>query len=467
MASIKRIDGKNGTSFKITVTKGRDSAGKQIRHFMTWKPEPGMTNRQMEKEVQRAAFEFERQIDMGLQPDDRQTFQEYAEYFVATRRSTGVHVKTLDSYEVLLKRINAAIGHIRLRDIRPQHLNLFYANLAEAGINAKVRSAYPKPAYLEVAKQYTRRDLAKITGVGFGSVARSVADHVSEETARALCNSLGLKLEDAFDVRGQDAKLSLSTIVSIHRVVHAILAQAEKEGLIPYNPANRAQVPRAPHKEAEYLEPDQLAAILDALETEPLMWRTLFHLMIVTGCRRAEIAALHWSQVDFEKAILTVDRAMVKSGGKLIEGPTKTNIARRMTLPAETLDLLKHYRAKQAEDRLAIGDAWTGTEDYIFTREDGQPKGPNAITRWTHGFCDRHGLPRFHPHTLRHSLASLLIASGHDIVAVSRRLGHANPSMTLNVYAHVLEKADTSTTETITRVLLTTESKESKEKPNG
>ena len=61
MANIRRIDGKRGVSYKITVTKGRDSTGKQIRHFLTWKPEPGMTNRQMEKEVQRAAFEFERQ----------------------------------------------------------------------------------------------------------------------------------------------------------------------------------------------------------------------------------------------------------------------------------------------------------------------------------------------------------------------------------------------------------------------
>ena len=114
-----------------------------------------------------------------------------------------------------------------------------------------------------------------------------------------------------------------------------------------------------------------------------------------------------------------------------------------------------------------MGDAWTGTEDYIFTRQDGQPKGPPAITRWTYRFCEKHGLPRFHPHTLRHSLASLLIANGLDIVAVSRRLGHANPTMTLNVYAHVLEKADTTATETISKVLLQTGTTERAKKPNS
>ena len=114
-----------------------------------------------------------------------------------------------------------------------------------------------------------------------------------------------------------------------------------------------------------------------------------------------------------------------------------------------------------------MGDAWTGTEDYIFTRQDGQPKGPPAITRWTYRFCEKHGLPRFHPHTLRHSLASLLIANGLDIVAVSRRLGHANPTMTLNVYAHVLEKADTTATETISKVLLKPEPVKGTKKQNN
>ena len=463
MASIKRIDGKTGVSFKITVTKGRDGSGKQIRHFMTWKPEPGMTNRQMEKEAQRAAFEFERQIDIGLRPDDRQTFQEYAEYFLESKRAAGIRPKTLDGYRYFLKRINIAIGHIRLRDIRPQHLNLLYANLTEEGINGRFHGAYPKPAYLEALKQHRQEDVASAAGISVETVQRSQRDHVCAESAKTLAAAVGLTLEEAFDVRGLDEKLSPTTIAGVHRTIHSILGQAEKEGLIPYNPANRAQAPRVPRKEAEYLEPEELIAVLEALETEPLMWRTLFQLLIVTGCRRAEIAALHWTQIDFGKSTLTVDRAMVHSEGKLLEGPTKTNRIRRLTLPSETTDLLWEYRDQQTETRLALGDVWTGTEDYLFTRENGRPIGPNAITDWTYRFCDRHGLRRFHPHTLRHSLASFLIASGLDIVSVSRRLGHAHVSMTLNTYARALEKADFTATETISKLLLKSGSAEKPE----
>ena len=71
MANIKRIDGKTGVSYKITVTSGRNTDGKQVRHYLTWRPAPGMTDRQIEKAVQKAAFEFEQQISQGFIADNR------------------------------------------------------------------------------------------------------------------------------------------------------------------------------------------------------------------------------------------------------------------------------------------------------------------------------------------------------------------------------------------------------------
>ena len=99
MASIRKIEGKRGVSYKITVTKGRDINGKQIRHFMTWKPEPGMTARQTQKALQWAAMDFERQLELGFRPDDCQTFQQYAEYVVECKRAAGAHLLTLDNYK--------------------------------------------------------------------------------------------------------------------------------------------------------------------------------------------------------------------------------------------------------------------------------------------------------------------------------------------------------------------------------
>ena len=131
MANIKRIEGKTGVSFQITVTQGRDINGKQVRHYRTWKPEGKMTERQMQKAVERAAADFEREIEQGYQTDNRQTFSSYARYVIALKRSAGIKERTLSHYEYLLSRCDQAIGHLRLCDIRPQHLNLFYQNLQE------------------------------------------------------------------------------------------------------------------------------------------------------------------------------------------------------------------------------------------------------------------------------------------------------------------------------------------------
>lgn len=134
MANIRKIEGKNGTSYKITVTRGRDSNGKQIRHYLTWTPEPKMTKRQIEKELQKAAFEFEKNIDCGFAVDNRQTFSEYARYVIDLKEQAGAKHRTIHSYRKLLLRIDPAIGHIKLVDLKPQHLNAFYKNLSETGI---------------------------------------------------------------------------------------------------------------------------------------------------------------------------------------------------------------------------------------------------------------------------------------------------------------------------------------------
>ena len=458
MASITKIEGKRGVSYKITVTKGRDCNGKQIRHFMTWKPDPDMTARQAQKALQRAALDFERQIELGFRPDDRQTFQQYAEYVVECKRVAGAHLRTLDYYGEMLPRINAAIGHMKLRDIRPQHLNMFYANLSEAGINAKIHAAYPKPLYQETMKAYRHADVAKAAGVSVSTVDKSTFFHVSAETAEKLSAVLGLKLDDAFTVE-EAGCLAASTIRCYHVIISSVLSNAVREGLIPSNPASRANPPKVVSKEAEYLEPEEIGRILEALEDEPLLWRALIHFLLASGCRRGEAAALRWEKVDFQKGVVRIDAGIVLHGGKLSYGPTKTNRMRSVSIPQETLQLLRRHRTKQIETRLAIGDAWEGTEDYVFTRDNGLPLSPNIITNWVRNFCIRHNLPRFHPHTLRHSLASILIGNGQDVVSVSKRLGHAKTSITLDTYAHVLEKADKAASDLIGEILYPTGSK--------
>ena len=142
-------------------------------------------------------------------------------------------------------RIYPAIGHIKLRELRPDHLNAFYSQLAQSGSNRR-------------------------TG----------------------------------------GTLSNCTIRRYHRFISIVLSQAVKEGLIPMNVAARAEPPKVEKHEPNYLQPTTIPLMLDALEREPLKWRMLVHLMLVTGARRGEIRGLKWENVDFDNSRIYICRSI-------------------------------------------------------------------------------------------------------------------------------------------------------------
>lgn len=457
MANIKRIDGKTGPAFKLTVTKGRDLDGKQIRHYRTWIPAPGMTERQMEKAALRAAMDFEREIELGYQADSRQSFAEYAEYVLDLKERSGCKTRTVLSYRDLLQRINPAIGHMKLSEIRPQHLNRFYKSLASEGVRRAGTKARLTGDMATVLKEHrmTHKDAAAAAGISAATVdAVCLGRTVSKESAEKLCTGLKLPLSKYFVTEQDTRPLSGKTILEYHRCIHAILAQAEREMLVSYNAAAKATPPKPERREVNYFQPEELPRILDALDEEPIKWRTLVNLLIVTGCRRGEIAALKWAKVDFKNSKITIDSTLIYTPQTGIqENATKTRDVRYLKLPAETMALLNIYRQWWIELRFKNGDQWAGT-DYLFVQNDGKPMNPGTISAWVSDFSARRGLPHINPHAFRHTVASVLINNGQDIVTVSRRLGHSRTSTTLDVYSHLVAEADADASECIADSLL-------------
>ena len=457
MATIEKLSYKNGVSYRISVSAGFDTSGRRIRHRMTYKPEPGMTARQIEKAVQRAAADFERSIEQGFALDNRQTFAEYADYVIDLKKRTGLRPKTEDRYRELLGRINPAIGHLKIADIRPQHLNSFYKNLGESGIRADEGTATAKidlTAYLKSQKK-TKTAVAEAAGISLTTmVAATKWKSVSVETASAIAGALGKKPEEIFSVSFDTSPLSDKTILEHHRLISTILAQAEKEMLVPYNAAEKATPPRVQKKDPNYFQPEEVAAILEALEKEPLKWRLITQMMIVTGCRRGEIMGLRWEKVDFENNRIRIDRALLytKSQG-VYEGETKTSDCRLLPLPDETMQLLRQHKREQLRLQLANGDRWIPT-GYVFTQDNGDHMNPDSITDWLYDFSRRHGLPHINPHAFRHTVASVLLANGTDIVTVSKQLGHASITTTESFYSHIIEENKAKASECIADVLL-------------
>ena len=448
MATIEKLYSKDKsriTSYRITVSCGLDGMGSQIRQRMTWKPpREGMTQRRIDKALNKAAVEFEQSIEQGFQLNNRQTFSEYAAYVLDLKERTGIRPRTIDRYRDLLRRIDKAIGHIKLTDLRPQHLNAFYANLAEAGIRedgGKAQAKIDIRAWCK-ANRTSQVKIAQRASISSSTVSTAAQGKViSQAAAEAIAKAMGLKTADVFNVTKDTSPLSDKTILEYHRLISTIMAQAEKEMLVQYNPASKATPPKLARKAPDYYQPEQMDAILDALESVPLKWRTITYLLIDTGARRGEVMGLKWECVDLDAGIISIERALLYSSKRgIYEGPPKTGKTRAVKIAPETLSLLKQHRQAQLELRLANGDRWNET-GYVFTQDDGKPMNPDSVTDWLGKFSSAHGLPHIHPHAFRHTAASTMIANGVDLVTAANELGHSSATTTATIYAHQISDA--------------------------
>lgn len=384
--------------------------------------------------------------------NDRQKGLSYTEI----ARKYNIDPRTAKKY-LLMQRIRPAIGHIKLADLRPQHLNAFYKNLSEAGIRSgedKAEQRIDLQAYLKRCKM-SKAALATAAGVSASTITSVCqGNRINAKKANQIAAALGKKTGDLFRIEKNTEPLANKTILEYHRLIRSILAQADKEMLVPYNTAVKATPPKVTRCEVNYFQPEEITAILDALEQEPIKWQTIIHLLIVTGCRRGEIMGLKWEKVDLKNRKLRIDTALLYSQhGGIYETTTKTGNQRLLTIPQETVDLLRQYKAWQTEQRMANGDRWKET-GYLFTKDDGSACDPDTITAWLNSFSKRHGLPHINPHAFRHTVASVLIANGTDVVTVSKQLGHANVSTTEGFYSHIIGENKEKAADCIANVML-------------
>ena len=175
---------------------------------------------------------------------------------------------------------------------------------------------------------------------------------------------------------------------------------------------------------------------------------------MVTGARRGELLGLKWENVDFENNRIYICNNILYSSvlGVYESTPKTANSKRHISLPAETMLLLKEYKEWQ-DGRIEYFMGYYQDKGYVFTRDNGEPVHPDSITNYLNKFSKKYNLPHINAHAFRHTMASLLYYNGADSVSVSGRLGHAQVSTTANIYAHIIDKADRKNAELLSEVL--------------
>jgi integrase len=254
---------------------------------------------------------------------------------------------------------------------------------------------------------------------------------------------------------GKDSRaLSPRTVGHAHRVLHRALERALKSELVSRNVAHAIRPPKVEEAEVETLKADQIGAVLEALHGHPL--HPIGVLALGTGARRGEILSLRWCDVDMTAGTLRIERSLEQTKAGLKFKAPKTKHGRRtVTLPPIAVEALQAHRRRQLELRLALGQGRPDAETLVFGTIDGDPIAPNNLSRDWRRFVRARKLPAVSFHALRHSHASALIASGVDLLTVSRRIGHGSPVVTLRIYGHLFEKTDTPAANAIEAALRT------------
>ena len=239
----------------------------------------------------------------------------------------------------------------------------------------------------------------------------------------------------------EGAGLAPRTIGHVHRLLHRVFGHAVKWGIVVINPVTAAEPPRVQRTEIQILAPDQIKLVLQALRGRRLYGVALTGL--ATGMRRGEIVALRWGDIDLDNGKIRVDRSLEQTNGGLAFKEPKTKAGRRVvSIPSSVIAELRNHWREQQEDRLALGMGKAGNDDLVFPRWDGSPWPPDRLSSTWAKTISTLKLPKVTFHALRHTHASQLIAAGLDVVTVSRRIGHSNPTVTLTVYAHLFGSTD-------------------------
>jgi integrase len=234
----------------------------------------------------------------------------------------------------------------------------------------------------------------------------------------------------------QEGGMSAAGVSKVHARLHSALRQAVRWQMLPYNPADGVESPKAQRSEVRALTEAETARLLSAAEGSRL--HAPLALAVSTGMRRGELLGLRWRDVDLEGSALSVAQALEETrAGVAPKAPKTAHSRRRVALPPSAVAVLREHRKAHAAERLLRGSDYEDN-NLVFPAPDGSPWRPSAFSMAFMRMVRAAGLPPMRLHDLRHTHASQLMRAGVNPKVVQERLGHASIGITLDLYSHVL-----------------------------
>lgn len=372
-------------SYRIKVSCGYDCNGKQVVQSMTWTPKENMTEKQIQKELNRQAVLFEEACMKGL-VTSAMKFERFSEQWDEEYAKPNYKKVTYDKTSHVLKRINKEIGHMRLDKITTRNVQTLIGKFAKGD----EKNAY-KPMSPKTIKNYI-------------SCMSSVMDYA---VRMGLISDNPCKR--AHLPKAKQTEKECYTLDEAQQFINVLLAKAPIVYQCYFLLAIYGGFRRA--------------------ELCGLTWDNIDFENCVVSVRKT----LNY----------------LSGKGLAIDTPKTTKSERSLKLPDEIFVYLKKLQDFYTEEENRLYDAWDSDNDFVFRNTSGGALSPQAPLPWLKKFCKREGLKTANIHSFRHLNASLLISNGVDVKTVQSCLGHAQASTTMNIYAHSFMEAQAKASEAV------------------
>ena len=457
MAQIEPRTNKKGeiTSYRIRAFCGYGADGKKKSQSMSWKPKEGMTPKQIEKALNKAAAEFEAAC-MGGKVVNIRKLQNFIEDWF-TIHETALTASTIKKYRDCCKRIFPALGHIRIDKIKTADLDKFLVALAdERNCNAYGRCKINLKEKLTELNT-TQKAFAAKAKVSANCVRSCYnGERIMWDNAVKIAKALKKTPTSVFEKIADDSKLSPKTIRSYHGFLSTVFSYAVKIGEIAVNPCLNCTLPKyeAPdHKILSVAETQRFLQVLD--EHAELKYRAFFNIAIYGGFRRGEILALTWDDIDFDNNMVHIRRAVhwSKDKGYYYTDPKTKKSKRSVKMTDRVMLILRQVKNEQLSAKLNYGDYWHNPQRLVFTADDGSTMAMGTPSKFLKKFCEEYDLPRVSVHSMRHLNATLLISKGTNVKTVQSLLGHSTAVTTMSIYAHEIQSAEAAASAALGEIL--------------
>lgn len=399
MASFKKIIRKDGTRvYEIIVSRGRDRETRKLftPYTMRYEPPQSLSDKQAEKKVREVAAKFEEDCRKGL---------------VKTKSEIMKERKAKAEAQKKIMTVQQVFDWMQEESVENRTYYGYHINKLMAQAVLKEIASYPIG---EVPDDSIRRCFMIL---------------------QRLTHRIGNKKKQ---LMSSTKKLYSGALKNIFRF-------AVDKGLIDEVPQifSRCRIKKNKDeiKEKSFMDINESKQFIEAVDKLNMSWKVLYLFMLDTGCRIGECVSFRWSSINLDTGKIIVQHNCRYVGRMKADGcdepieynlRPKTGKIRTGVLGEHMLNVLREWK----EIQHARGHDKDG---FVFTMPNGKTFIPNTVRANLVRLCKKNNLKLIHPHSLRHTTASIMISSGVDILTVSQKLGHSQTSTTLNIYSHAIE----------------------------